>query len=109
MARRLLDANERRYGLLDTPIWPRRKTSLNPGAPGSWIGPYKILRELGCGGMGIVYQAVRADEVFHRVCAVKVIRPELSTDSLLERFRQERQILGRLTHINIAGILDGGS
>ena len=45
--------------------------------------------------MGIVYQAIRADEVFQRVCAIKVIRPEISTESLLQRFREERQILAR--------------
>ena len=53
--------------------------------------------------MGIVYQAIRADEVFQRVCAIKVIRPEISTESLLQRFREERQILaGSITSISRA-------
>jgi serine/threonine protein kinase len=106
---RLLAAQERSAGVLDTPVWQRRETAANPGEPGSFIGPYKVLQELGGGGMGIVYQAVRADEVFQRICAIKVIRPEISTDTLLQRFRQERQILARLDHLNIARIVDGGS
>jgi len=106
---RLLAAQERSAGVLDTPVWQRQASAANPGEPGSFIGPYKILQELGGGGMGIVYQAVRADEVFQRICAIKVIRPEISTNTLVERFRQERQILGRLDHVNIARIVDGGS
>jgi serine/threonine protein kinase len=106
---RLLAAKEKSDGVLDTPVWQRRETNSKAGEPGSFIGPYRILQELGGGGMGIVYQVVRADEVFQRICAVKVIRPELSTDWLLERFRQERQILARLDHVNIARIVDGGS
>ncbi len=106
---RLLAAQERSAGVLDTPVWQRHEPAANAGEPGSLIGPYKILQELGGGGMGIVYQAVRADEVFQRVCAIKVIRPEISTETLLQRFRQERQILARLDHVNIARIVDGGS
>lgn len=106
---RLLAAQERSAGVLDTPVWQRQEAAANPGEPGSFIGPYKILQELGGGGMGIVYQAVRADEVFQRVCAIKVIRPEISTTTLVQRFRQERQILARLDHVNIARIVDGGS
>ncbi len=106
---KLLAVQERSAGVLDTPVWQRRETADSPVEPGSFIGPYKILQELGGGGMGIVYQTVRADEVFQRTCAVKVIRPELSADWLLERFRQERQILARLDHTNIARIVDGGS
>ena len=106
---RLLAAQERSAGVLDTPVWQRQETPANPGEPGSFIGPYKILQELGGGGMGIVYQAVRADEVFQRICAIKVIRPEISTETLVQRFRQERQILARLDHVNIARIVDGGS
>jgi eukaryotic-like serine/threonine-protein kinase len=106
---RLLRAKERSDGVLDTPVAHRREAAPSPAAPGSFIGPYKILQELGGGGMGIVYQAIRADEVFQRVCAIKVIRPDLSTGRLLDRFRQERQILARLDHPNIARIVDGGS
>jgi eukaryotic-like serine/threonine-protein kinase len=106
---RLLLANERSAGVLDTPVWKRRDFTASPIEPGAYLGPYRILRDLGAGGMGIVYQAVRADEVFQRICAVKVIRPELCSEWLLERFRAERKILGRLDHTNIARIVDGGS
>lgn len=106
---KLLAVQDRTGGVLDAPVVRRREAGSSPLEPGSFIGPYKILQELGGGGMGIVYQAVRADEVFQRVCAVKVIRPELSANWLLERFRQERHILARLDHAYIARIVDGGS
>lgn len=106
---RLLAAQEKSAGPLDTPVWQRRAPDVSAGEPGSFIGPYRILRRLVGGGMGDVYQVVRADEVFQRVCAIKVIRPELSGESLQQRFRQERQILARLDHPNIARIVDGGS
>jgi serine/threonine protein kinase len=106
---RLLSARNRADGLLDTPA--ARIQPLPAAGPrvGSVIGSYKILRELGSGGMGIVYQVVRADEVFHRVSALKVVRPEFAGASLLARFRKERQILAQLDHPNIARIVDGGS
>jgi serine/threonine protein kinase len=106
---KLLRANERSAGVLDTPVRQRREDTFSPRAPGSQIGPYKILQELSGGGMGVVYQALRADEVFQRICAIKVIRSEVATDWLVERFRQERQILARLDHVNIARIVDGGT
>jgi hypothetical protein len=59
--------------------------------------------------MGSVYQVVRADEVYHRVCALKVMQPGLAGTALRERFRNERQILARLDHPNIARIVDGGT
>jgi serine/threonine protein kinase len=106
---RLLRANDRSAGILDTPIHERIETPTIDRQPGSFIGAYKILQELPGGGMGVVYQAIRADEVFQRVCAVKVIRAELSNSWMLERFRRERQILAQLDHVHIARIVDGGS
>ncbi len=106
---RLLAAHERSVGILDTPIRERREEAAIRIPAGSQIGPYKIIGERGGGGMGIVYQAVRADEVFQRVCAIKVIRPDVSSQHLLQQFRQERQVLARLDHVNIARIVDGGS
>jgi hypothetical protein len=106
---KLLRAHERSAGILDTPIHDRHDTPPVERAPGTFIGAYKILQELPGGGMGVVYQAIRADEVFQRVCAVKVIRAELSNNWMLERFRKERQILAQLDHAHIARIVDGGS
>jgi hypothetical protein len=77
----------------------------------SQIGHYKILRELGRGGMGVVYMALRNDNVFNKVVALKVIGDSAlgAGAALIERFKQERQILAGLDHPNIARILDGGN
>ncbi len=73
------------------------------------VGPYRLIRPLGRGGMGQVYLAVRDDEAFRRYVAVKVIKRGMDSDEILKRFRMERQILAALTHPNIARLLDGGA
>ena len=82
------------------------------GAPDSEIGlrlgPYRLVRELGSGGMGVVYLGVRSDDHYFQVVAIKLIRKGLETPGLLQRFRAERQILASLSHPNIGTILDGG-
>ena len=78
-------------------------------AVGSRIGAYKIVRELGRGGMGVVYLAIRADEEFEKRVAIKVVRRGMESDLVVKRFRNERQILARLEHANIARLVDGGS
>jgi eukaryotic-like serine/threonine-protein kinase len=79
----------------------------------SWIGRrlggYRVVEELGHGGMSEVYRAVRDDEEFHKEVAVKVLRSGYDTDTLLRRFGVERQILATLDHPNIARLLDAGS
>lgn len=75
---------------------------------GTRIGPYDIDRELGRGGMGVVYQARRADGEYQQVVAIKVVRGGMDSAAVLRRFRAERQILATLTHPNIARLLDGG-
>ena len=75
---------------------------------GSRIGPFRVVRQLGRGGMGTVYFAERDDGAFDQQVALKVIRRGLDTDETLARFRRERQILARLEHPNIARLLDGG-
>ncbi len=72
------------------------------------IGRYRILREVGRGGMGAVFLALRDDGEFEQKVAVKIIKTGLGTDAILRRFRHERQILARLEHPNIARLLDGG-
>src|SRR6201990_1766645 len=80
------------------------------GAPPRRIGPYRILRELGSGGMGTVYEAARDDENFPQRVAVKLIRRGLDSDpDILRRFHNERQILATLSHPNIARLFDGGT
>jgi eukaryotic-like serine/threonine-protein kinase len=72
------------------------------------IGAYRIVRELGHGGMGAVYLAERDDEHYHKQVAIKVLRHGMGTGQLPDRFRNERQILAGLEHANIARLLDGG-
>jgi eukaryotic-like serine/threonine-protein kinase len=73
------------------------------------VGPYRLIRELGRGGMGTVYLAVRSDDAFQKRVAVKILKRGMDTDSIVRRFRTERQILASLEHPNIAGLLDGGT
>ncbi|HWQ31716.1 MAG TPA: protein kinase [Blastocatellia bacterium] len=80
-----------------------------PFLTGRQIGPYRVEREIGRGGMGAVYLAVRADQEFQRRVAIKVIKRGMDTEFILRRFRRERQILAALDHHNIAALLDGGS
>lgn len=78
-------------------------------APGIRVGPYRIVREIGRGGMGVVYLAERADQEFQKRVALKVVKRGMDTDEVLRRFRHERQILASLEHPNIARLLDGGA
>jgi tetratricopeptide (TPR) repeat protein/tRNA A-37 threonylcarbamoyl transferase component Bud32 len=77
--------------------------------PGTTVGPWRIVRELGRGGMGIVYLAERADGQYERRVALKVIKRGMDTDAILRRFLAERRILARLEHPNIAVLYDGGA
>ncbi|TWT44884.1 Serine/threonine-protein kinase PrkC [Phycisphaerae bacterium RAS1] len=71
------------------------------------IGTYRILRKIGAGGMGAVYEAEQQSP--RRTVAIKVIRPELASPALLRRFEQEAQVLGRLQHPGIAQIFEAGA
>jgi serine/threonine-protein kinase len=75
---------------------------------GSLVGAYRIVRELGRGGMAVVYLATRVDGGFTQEVALKLIRRGVDTDDVIARFRQERQILASLNHPNIAQLVDGG-
>ena len=77
-------------------------------AAGRRVGPWRVLRELGRGGMGVVYYAERADEQFEQHAALKLIRADGDARDLRRRFLRERQILARLEHPHIARLLDGG-
>jgi serine/threonine protein kinase len=76
---------------------------------GRRIGPYRILREIGHGGMGPVFLAVRDDDAFQKQVAIKLVWPGWNRDEMLRRFIQERKILARLEHPSIARLLDGGA
>lgn len=77
-------------------------------APGQHLGAFKIERELGRGGMGIVYLATRADGAYQQHVAIKWLPIGKRDSKLVSQFRRERQILAQLNHPNIAKILDGG-
>jgi non-specific serine/threonine protein kinase/serine/threonine-protein kinase len=84
--------------------------TLQPDAMvGRQIGAYRLVREIGRGGMGAVYLAVRADDQYQKRVALKLIRRGMDTKDILRRFRNERQILASLSHPNIAQLLDGGT
>ena len=82
---------------------------LEPGAEvGDRVGPYRIVREIGWGGMGTVFEAHREDAGFEKRVALKMVARGRDSEAILRRFRYERQILARLEHRNIAALLDGG-
>src|SRR5208337_5640249 len=87
-----------------------RWLSFEPAAwTGKKIGAYKIVRELGEGGMAVVYLGERDDEHFRRRVAIKMVRPGFYTAEIVHRFRNERQTLAALDHPNVVKLLDGGS
>ncbi|MET0986284.1 MAG: serine/threonine-protein kinase, partial [Steroidobacteraceae bacterium] len=76
---------------------------------GRRLGSYRIVSEAGRGGMSQVFKAVRDDHQYEQQVAIKLLKPGLDTESVLRRFKSERQILARLSHPNIAHLLDGGA
>jgi eukaryotic-like serine/threonine-protein kinase len=107
---RLLSAHARAEGILEGP--PPAAALLGTGddrEPDRRIGAYRLVREIGRGGMSIVYLAERDDRQYRQTVAVKLIRRGLDTPDLVRRFRAERQILASLAHPNIARLLDGGT
>ncbi len=109
----LLAAENASIGFLSKSDLPRAASLLlgeeTPTRVGQQIGPYKILSELGRGGMGVVYLAEREEEQFHQRVAIKLVKRGLDTEDILRRFRNERQILASLHHPNIANLFDGGT
>ncbi|MEK6299117.1 MAG: protein kinase [Acidobacteriota bacterium] len=107
----LLDASHQAGGFIESPLL---SASENSGAyfaslAGQSLGPYRLLREIGRGGMGVVYLAARDDDQFQKQVAIKVVQAGPHSKDLLRRFRRERQILANLDHPNIARLLDGGT
>jgi serine/threonine protein kinase len=79
-----------------------------PEKPGSIIGPYKLLQQIGAGGFGVVYMAEQEKPV-RRVVALKIIKPGMDTAQVIARFETERQALALMDHPNIARVLDAGA
>ncbi|PYQ60428.1 MAG: serine/threonine protein kinase, partial [Acidobacteria bacterium] len=105
-----LAASETEIGdFIETPVFHIRLDDVEPLAEGQRIGAWRIVREIGRGGMGAVYLAERADQEFEQRVAIKVVRRGMDTDEIVRRFRAERQILAHLDHPNIAKLFDGGT
>jgi len=75
---------------------------------GRHVGPFRLLREIGHGGMGTVYLAERADGLYEQRVAIKLLRHGLDSQAGRARFLRERRVLARLEHAHIARLLDGG-
>lgn len=81
---------------------------LTPILPGTIIGPYKLLQQIGEGGMGVVFMAEQTQPVQRKV-ALKVIKPGMDSKQVIARFEAERQALAVMDHVNIARVIDGGT
>jgi serine/threonine protein kinase len=115
---KLLADHDSSSDVLEAPAWTsttmaeaamRAVQDAGPTRVGERLGAYRLVRELGRGGMGAVYLAERADGQFRQNVAVKLVKRGMDTDFILSRFRQERQILASLNHPYIARLLDGGA
>jgi eukaryotic-like serine/threonine-protein kinase len=110
--RELLAASEASTGFLETPVFAGKLTIPDADAgmlPDGLIGPYRVISEIGRGGLGVVYRAVRDDGQYAQEVALKLVKRGMDTERVLSRFRLERQLLAFLNHPNIGRILDGGS
>ena len=115
--RALLDAERTAPGFLDDdvfdfalPLLPDLPPGLAEASAveGRRVGPYRLLRELGRGGMSTVFLVERTGASFEQHVAVKLLPPALSSDALVRRFEQEQQIMASLAHPHIAKLLGGG-
>jgi serine/threonine protein kinase len=104
--KRWLDAVHASSDFLSTPAHPRSDDCVPDTAVGVRLGAWRLTRLIGRGGMGDVYEAVRADGEFEQRVAIKLLQRETAGES--KRFQTERQILARLEHTGIARLYDGG-
>ncbi len=118
----ILAAHEGAGGFLGRPADPAGTGAFAPGpddeadvpaappaeGPGTRIGPYKLLRQIGEGGMGVVWMAEQEKPV-RRMVALKVIKPGMDSRQVVARFEAERQALALMDHLNIAKVLDAGT
>lgn len=112
----MLAAHDTPQSLLDRPAlvsgWPEAQGSAFPAqiakGPGTVVGPYKLLQQIGEGGMGIVFMAEQQEPV-RRMVALKLIKAGMDSRQVIARFEQERQALALMDHPNIARVLDAGT
>src|SRR6185503_18172397 len=76
--------------------------------PGTVIGPYKLMEQIGEGGMGLVFVAEQSQPIRRRL-ALKVIKPGMDSRQVIARFEAERQALALMDHPNIAKVMDAGT
>ncbi len=105
---RLLDAHFRGGSILDDHIQDTCAVFPPTEKPGAQIGPYKLLQDIGEGGMGVVYMAEQKQPVKRRV-ALKIIKPGMDSRQVIARFEAERQALAMMDHPNIAKVFDAGT
>ncbi len=107
----LLAAHEQEGSFIDSPAYADTLLVDNQAelSAGQRLGSYKVMSRIGRGGMGAVYLAARADEQFHKRVAIKLLKAGFDHESIIRRFRNERQILASLDHPNIARLVDGGT
>jgi serine/threonine protein kinase len=106
----LLDMHQQLGSLLELPAPVPVATIDAPFAerPGTVIGPYKLLEQIGEGGFGVVFMAEQQQPVRRKV-ALKVLKPGMDTRQVVARFEAERQALAMMDHTNIARVLDAGA
>jgi eukaryotic-like serine/threonine-protein kinase len=106
----LLAAHERAGSFLEHPLVDPAVTTDDPISerPGTVIGPYRLMEQIGEGGMGLVFVAEQQQPIRRKV-ALKVIKPGMDTRQVVARFEAERQALALMDHPNIAKVLGGGT
>src|SRR5436305_1039965 len=106
----LLKAYEAAGSFLEQPLFPPApaKPPEHAETPGRVIGPYKLIQQIGEGGMGVVFMAEQEQPVCRKV-ALKIIKPGMDSRQVLGRFEAERQALAMMDHPNIARVLDAGA
>jgi serine/threonine protein kinase/Tfp pilus assembly protein PilF len=109
--RQLLRAHAEAGSFLDDPAPDLPATAEEPAVterPGTLVGPYKLLEQIGEGGFGVVFMAEQAQPLRRKV-ALKVLKPGMDTKQVVARFEAERQALALMDHPNIAHVFDGGA
>src|SRR5262245_41294629 len=106
----LLTAHDHPDSLLEVPVRNAtiETTPRMTEAPGTVIGPYKLLQQIGEGGMGVVFLAEQSEPI-QRTVGLKIIKPGMDTRQVIARFEAERQALAMMDHPNIAKVLDAGT
>jgi serine/threonine protein kinase/Tol biopolymer transport system component/tetratricopeptide (TPR) repeat protein len=109
----LLESHDETGDFLEKPVLSVQEfaesAAAEPNLIGQRVGAWRLIEQIGRGGMGAVYLAARADNEFRKQVAIKLIRGGMETEFAIRRFRNERQILARLEHPNIARLIDGGA